>query len=608
MDWVGLTGFWPFIAALALAAAVLFRIQRHRAASALARTKQDLLEARQQMEDRIVERTAQLRDENEALRQNEQALRMRERRYRIISELMADYSYAARVHEDGSFDIEWIAGAFSRLTGYSPEEAQALNWLSITHPEDRDDVVASLLKAIRGELEEFECRIFTKSGEIRWMMARVMGLRNPETGDVVIYTAGHDITQEKSAEIENLRLRDRMREAQKLESLGSLAGGIAHDFNNLLSVILGNATLLIRDLPERSDLTNRATRIRTSALYAAELTTQMLTYAGDTPINNERIAISDIVTDMAQLMDAGTNRDVDIDLELNGESGELRGDTSKIRQVVMNLITNAAEALEADGGTIRLRTGRTPLDADELSGMQVSTDAVAGEYVFLEVSDDGPGMDPEASARLFEPFYSTKFSGRGLGLAVVLGIVRAHHGAIRVDSRSGEGTRIRVFFPSLEGPSNDFPTQQTEYRAEQEPGALREGGGTPDDASRAGAVLVIDDEEAVAELTQIVLERAGFDVLVAAGGREGLEIYEKNSAGIVLVVLDLMMPDLGGREVFNELHQLNPHLPVLVTSGYTHEIASRRASTLERTGFVQKPFEPEDLLASVAALLGRGVS
>ncbi len=582
--------------------------ERDRTASALAKTNRELLSVQQQMEERIVERTAQLREEMEERRRVEKELRVRERRYRTVSELMTDYNYAARVHEDGSFETEWIAGAFSRITGYSAEEAQTLNWLNITHPEDRDGVEKSLFKAIGGDLAEFECRIFTKSGEIRWMIARVAGMRDPETGELVIYTAGHDITDEKNAAIENLRLRDRMREAQKLESLGALAGGIAHDFNNLLSVILGNAAVLIRDLPEGSDLTGRAARIRTSARYAAELTTQMLTYTGDAPIESERIVVSDIVTDMVQLMDAGTNRQVDIDFELSGEGDEIRGDASKIRQVVMNLITNAAEALEDGGGKVTVRTGRIHLSADELSSMQASTDAVAGDYVFLDVSDDGQGMDQETRTRLFEPFYSTKFSGRGLGLAVVLGIVRAHRGAIRLLSRLGEGTRIRVFFPI----SEELPDAPSNVLGELRPASgtrdRPDGGAALGSVDRTGTVLVIDDEEPVAELTQIFLERAGFDVLVAGGGREGLEIYQKNSDRIVLVLLDLMMPDLGGGEVFSELRQINPRLPVLVTSGYTHEIASRRVGTLERTGFVQKPYEPEDLLSSVAELLSRDAS
>jgi CheY-like chemotaxis protein len=271
----------------------------------------------------------------------------------------------------------------------------------------------------------------------------------------------------------------------------------------------------------------------------------------------------------------------------------------------MNLVTNAAEALGDEGGRVSVCTGRERLSGEALSNMQSSTDAEEGDYVYIEVSDDGPGMDPVTRARLFEPFYSTKFSGRGLGLAVVLGIVRAHRGAIQLTSQLGEGTSIRVFLPMLEAAPDAVASSVPVASVVNELGR----GADPKDAPRvvdgpaSGMVLVIDDEEPVSELAQIFLERAGFEVLVAGGGREGLELFEKNSDRVVLVLLDLTMPEVSGGEVFAELRKVNPSIPVVVTSGYTHETAARRIGTMDRTRFVQKPYEPDVLLVAVNDLL-----
>jgi PAS domain S-box-containing protein len=560
----------------------------------LAETIDALRQAHSLMEDRVAVRTAQLREEVTERKRIEKELRISAERFRRISALMTDYAYSARIDRQGRFHTEWSTGAFARISGYESVGSIG-DWKKVIHPDDIEKASACIAQALRGECGEFEFRISARSGETRWVAGRVIGERDDELGDLVIYTAGHDITEEKRTATEHQMLRDRVRDDQRLESLGALAGGVAHDFNNLLSVILGNATILQRDLPQNSPLVIRAERIRNSARYAAEITTQMLTYSGSASLEVEALDLTSLVGEMSNLLDAGTTRRVRIESNLDEALASIEGDRAQLRQVILNLISNASDALLGEnGGVITLSTGRVDTDREYFAKHPTVNEQAEGEYVYLEVSDDGPGMNDETRARIFDPFYSTKQSGRGLGLAVVLGIVRAHSGMLSVASRLTEGTTFRVL----------FPIAQAQHVAQDESKAIA----LPRTKSLAGpqsaTILVIDDEETVAEMTGIVLERAGYDVLVAGGGLEGLEIYEKNSDRIVLVVLDLTMPDLTGNQVLEELRKLNPELPIIISSGYTDRIAARKIGLAERTDFVQKPYEPDYLIERVRLLRG----
>lgn len=582
------------------------RGERDKNAAALAETVEQLLETQGQMEQRIQDRTVELRAEVAERKRIEEELRISEERYRCASELASDYMIEARFSVDHVLRIEWMTGAFSRISGYGEEEAMKLDWIvALMHPDDLESVALSLRSVLDGNEEEIEFRIITREGEHRWVRTRTAAIRDEATGELIIYSAGHDVTDERAAADQHSKLLDRVREAQKLESLGALAGGVAHDFNNLLSVILGNASILASEIPKDSPLHSRAQRIQISSRMAAELTNQMLTYAGSAPRMTGMIDLTRLVEEMATLLDSG---DVRIATELEDGLPQISGGAAQIRQVVLNLVTNASEALVDGGGEVRLCTGVMHADAEYLSDVRASENLKEGEFVYLEVSDTGAGMDAETLARLFDPFFSTKLSGRGLGLAVVQGIVRSHAGGIKVESREGEGTTFRVLFPV--GPNDS--AEAADSMAGSEPksllgpmtgGAILESGLAAPTTTPGGTILVIDDEEPVRELAEIILGAAGFHVLLAESGEEGLELYAKNVEQIALVLLDLTMPGTSGEEVLSELRKCTRNVPVLIASGYTHEIAAKRTGPRERTDFIQKPYEPEDLIESVLRML-----
>ncbi|MCZ6782241.1 MAG: response regulator, partial [Proteobacteria bacterium] len=292
--------------------------------------------------------------------------------------------------------------------------------------------------------------------------------------------------------------------------------------------------------------------------------------------------LSRVVEDMTALLESSLAPGVRVVTDFPPRLPVVEGDETQVRQIVMNLITNAREALAERGGTIRVSTGIVDADADLLADAYPAGDRSPGSYAYLEVSDDGPGIDDETRERIFEPFFSTKFSGRGLGLAAVLGIVRGHRAAIRLETGPESGTTFRVLFPLRAG-------------AAAQPAAAEE---TAPGRGGSGSVLVIDDDDAVLEVTHEFLRRAGLSVVLAPNGLEGLRIL-KEDGGIGVVVLDFQMPGLDGVEVLREIRRYRPRLPVLVATGYAEEIAAQRVAVGEFTSYIQKPYDPDVLVHRV---------
>jgi CheY-like chemotaxis protein len=389
-----------------------------------------------------------------------------------------------------------------------------------------------------------------------------------------------DVTGRKRAEEERRSLEAQVQHAQKLESLGVLAGGIAHDFNNLLTGILGNVSLALSKLPPGADLASTLGRVERAAERAAELTNQMLAYAGKGSFIVGSVDLNSVVRELLPLLQSSVTKHAKLELDLDPTISEIDGDRSQIEQVVMNLITNASDALEEKEGVIRLRTGLT---------LEKRIDA-RDPQVFLEVFDTGAGMDEATKARIFDPFFTTKFTGRGLGLAAVQGIVRSHRGAIRVETELGKGTRFTVLFPMGQ---------------RQKPGVERTSASR--DVRGSGIVLVIDDEEAVRDVARAALESAGYRVLVAEDGLRGIEAFEGGGAAFVCVLVDVSMPRLNGEETFRRLRSVDPSVPILVTSGFTERDARERFSGSDVAGFIQKPFRATELVDKVSRL-GRETS
>jgi len=399
---------------------------------------------------------------------------------------------------------------------------------------------------------------------------------------------GTDVTERLKAQEDRDRLEAEVRHGQKLESLGVLAGGIAHDFNNMLTSILGNADLALAAMPTEAQSRAHMERIRDAGRRLSGLTHQLLAYSGRGTFVVEPLSLSGLIEEMGHLLAVGVSKKAVLCYELAPDLPALDGDSSQIGQVVMNLVTNASDALGESGGAIVVRTGVTHVDHAYLSQAYTSDDSAAGPHVFLEVQDSGAGMDAETQGRIFDPFYTTKFSGQGLGLAVVLGIVRSHRGAICVFSEPGEGTTCRVLFPCSKG---------VPARTREDPEGAPEWRG-------AGTVLVVDDEPDVRELAVAMLQRYGLAALTAVDGLSALEVLRTRAQEIDLVLLDLTMPGLGGTEVLDQIEGIRRDLPVVLMSGYSEHYSARGCAD-RIAGFLQKPFSNEQLGRVLRSALAR---
>lgn len=459
--------------------------------------------------------------------------------------------------------------------------------VSLIHPDDRPVVEHNMGELVGGRDAPLavEYRILRPSGEIRVLWGKgdlfhdAAGTPSRMIGTVV------DITERKQAEDERRELEARVLHAQKLESLGVLAGGIAHDFNNLLTAMLGNANLALAEVAPESVAAPLLRDIERAAQRAAELARQMLAYSGKGKFVIQWLRLDTLVHEMARLLNTVVSKKATLHLDLAPAS--IKGDATQVRQVVMNLITNASDALEGQEGSIVIRTGVKHADTAFLRSPYSSDDLPSGEYAFVEIEDTGSGMSADTLARLFDPFFTTKFTGRGLGLSAVLGIVKGHHGAVKVTSAPGNGTRVQVLLPHVPAREAEASVLDSEH---------------PPPATRRGTILVVEDDETVRAYTRRVLEGSGFQVLEARDGREGIDLFPVHQTEIAAVLLDLTMPGLDGLEVLQQLRRLSTDVPVVVMSGYSEVDVSNRFAGLGANGFIQKPFLPRDLVARLCQL------
>ena len=498
---------------------------------------------------------------------------------------------------DGTLEI--INDACLELLGIADEPAWRRGLNLLEHPiswqhldADGEEIPQDQLpiaKALMGEpSRNVEMRIRRKDGSERWISVHGVPIRDERDNVIASFVAFPDITERKEAETKRVQLETQIQQSQKLESLGVLAGGIAHDFNNLLMGILGNAGLALMDVDSSSPARESIAGIETAALRAKELTSQMLAYSGRGRFVIEVVDLPDVVAGMMHLLEVSISKTVILRTDFSPEAPPVEADVTQLRQIVMNLITNASEAIEDNSGAITLTTGAMQCDRECLKDTYLAEDLPEGVYTYLEVSDTGCGMDSETTARIFEPFFTTKFSGRGLGLAAVLGIVRGHKGALRVTSEPGRGTHIRVLFPAAD------PADKQKREPSSE--ALVVGSGA--------TVLLVDDEETVRLVGGRMLERLGYTVVTASDSREALEIYQKDPARFACVMLDQTMPHMGGKECLHRLRELTPDVRVVLSSGYSeHELADRYAGE-KLAGFIQKPYLPSALAKVLKSALG----
>ena len=507
-------------------------------------------------------------------KQAEQALRRSEERYRDLVEGV-DY-LVTQVDREGRFIF--VNHAARKVFGLEPRQCVGLSAFDFVHPDDRARTKEAFAGWIRDGRRSatFENRQIGPGGQVRDMLWTI-ALHFDDAGEVTaINSIAHDITDRKRAEARQRKLEERVQHAQKLESLGLLAGGIAHDFNNLLVSVLGNADLALSELPGGAPGRSCVEDIKKAAIRASELTGQMLAYSGRGRFLVGPVDLSELVRETGRLLEVSIPKSASLKYELADGLPVVEADAAQIHQVVMNLITNASEAIGEEGGSITVRTGVIDVGPEYLAATDLGEGLPEGPYVFLEVSDTGRGMDRRTRAKLFDPFFSTKFAGRGLGLAAVLGIVRGHKGTIRVYSEPGEGTTFKVLLPFSDRPADKAdrpaPAPRDEWRGR-------------------GTVLIIDDEPAVCHVARVMLEKAGLTVMAAPDGQAGVELFRQHRDEIDAVLLDLTMPRMSGEETLRQLRRIREDVPVILTSGYDENHATRRFTSDRLAGFLQKPFE-----------------
>ncbi|HEV8247888.1 MAG TPA: response regulator [Polyangiaceae bacterium] len=496
------------------------------------------------------------------------------------------------LREEGGFVLEAVNRAWQEATGLSPDEVLGLS--------PSDFLPAALATELENRLAQCLARRESASHDQGLALPqatrfwRTLLTPWPENEPQRVLCVAFDISDEVRAKRDLEQREEQQRvfetkllETQKLESLGVLAGSIAHDFNNLLTGILGTVSLIRNTLPEATPNREHVERIERAAVQAADLCRQMLAYSGKGRLTVRRVDLSELVREMAPLLEVSIGKSAVLDLRLEAGPPAISGDASQLRQVVMNLLSNAAEALVGGAGTISICTSSLHATREELANALHAPNLNEGRFVCLEISDTGAGMSAETVQRIFDPLYTTKVTGRGLGLPAVLAIVRGHQGAIKVHSEPGRGTTFKLFLPVVE--------------------AVRERSSVSSRAGKgyrgSGTILIVDDEEVVRSVAARILQSFGFKALSAADGIEGLSRFRAHAEEIGAVLLDLTMPGMDGEAVFRELRAIRANVRVLLMSGFNEQDAIARFAGKGLAGFLQKPFTLEQLIEKLRGVL-----
>ncbi len=391
----------------------------------------------------------------------------------------------------------------------------------------------------------------------------------------------------KKLEEERQHLEGRIRQAQKLESLGVMAGGLSHDLNNTLMVIVGGADHILSQAPENSPVRESMQDVIQSARRAAELCKQVQAYSGKEKISTVPMDITGVIHDAAHLFEGSCSKRIVIHHHIAAKLPAIHADGAQLQQMLMSIFANAEEAIGGRDGAITLSTGTQHADAAYLNETYMPDQVPEGEYVFIQITDTGCGMDKEVKARVFDPFFTTKPGRRGMGLAVVLGIIRGHKGTIKVDSEPGKGTTMKILFPVVadtEQPSQDAAVGSWKG---------------------SGAFMLVEEEEAVRRAVSRMLTRAGFTVIAASSRREAIDLLKAHPGPVAGILLDMTMHGLHSEDIFNELRKLRADIPILLSSGYSeYEVVSRMAER-ERLEFIQKPYEYQALVRKLKELLSK---
>jgi PAS domain S-box-containing protein len=491
---------------------------------------------------------------------------------------MLERSPISIIITDAEGRIEYVNPYFTQLTGYSQPEVLGKNpriWKSQEHPRS---FYAQLWRTIKqGNIWQGEILNRKKNGELYWENVTIGPVRD-ENGQITNFVAFKiDITEKKSIELQ-------YQQAQKMEAVGRLAGGVAHDFNNILTVINGYCELILRKLKPKSSFYNEIVSISRAGQKATNLTNQLLAFSRRQIIRPRVLNLNDIITDTVKMLKRLIGEDIELKTILEKRPQNIRMDPGQIEQILMNLVVNARDAMP-QGGTLIIETQSVELDESYVKKRPI---VKTGQYTMLAVTDTGIGMDSRTQARIFEPFFTTKSKGKGtgLGLSTVYGIVKQNNGYIWVYSEPRKGTTFKIYLPVHHG--------EAEARTSQEDFQTTGGHET---------ILLVEDDSSVRELTREILENAGYRVLEAANGSEAIRIFQQHQEEVELLLSDVVMPRMSGRDLLNRLQDQKPGLKAVFMSGYTDNAIVHHGVLEKHTHFIQKPFSPSTLLQKVREAL-----
>ncbi len=519
-----------------------------------------------------------------------QALAESEERYRVLIETARDVI----IRHNLSGQITFVNQAGIELLGLPREEIIGMSGAALMTPASQEDALKRREARYAGDtgLFLYETEFVHSDGRALPLEVSSTLLPGPVNGmgEPQVLLVARDIAARRKSAAEARLVDDRLREAQKFESLGVLAGGIAHDFNNLLVTILGNAELLRADLPDTDAKQDSLGAIMEAGEQAAELCRQMQAYAGAAPSSSEAHDLSAVVGEIQPLVQAALSGSSRVHFELAADLPAVLIDVPQMSQVVMNMVNNAAEAVGSGGGEVMIRTGVKNLKSEDLSKWTAGEELAPGRYVFCEVRDSGCGMSPDTIARMFEPFMSTKFAGRGLGMSAALGIVKSHRGAFMVESQPDQGAVIAFWLPA----QADVAYEASQKKKKPARISYDLNGRT---------ILLVDDEPRVRAVAESYLRRLGCHVLSAADGFDAVRLFGLRHEEIDAIILDYTMPGMDGATASRRLRVIRPEVPLLMTSGHDEAEVRANSGVQDLAGFVAKPYNLRQLNEVLALAL-----
>jgi len=520
-----------------------------------------------------------VKKEARLLEERNAALRLSEERFRCLVDKMSNIGVLA-VNSRGK--VTFWNETCRAFYGYRSDEACGRKLSDLIIPEHlRNWFTAFVQSGMKNG--EFEVNLRALDGGLKSVLISLVPLKEDETFVIQV-----DLTSQRHAENQRTLLEAQMRRTQKLEALGTLAGGIAHDFNNLLQGILGNAALLCENLKDGTEERHKSELIKTAAERSADLCVQMLDYAGVKPASHEPLNINNVIRDISVLLETSLPKDVNLVMDLSNRVPQVQGDKSQLRQVIMNLVLNGAESI-IGSGEVEISTDFVFRKMEHFKYNLLDETPEDGDYLLMQVKDSGSGIDPVTLTRIFDPFFSTKNTGRGLGLAAVLGIIRGHSGAIMVNSEPGSGTEFSVYLRAC---------------GENKPEIIGIPAAVSYQSLSGRKIMVVDDDDIVRETITSILDTTGCQFIPVSGGVEAIALLENDKDIPDLMILDLTMPELSGAAVFLRLRDMGLQFPVIVVSGYSKEKQSSLFPGRTPDGFLQKPFSPDELKGMLCSLLG----